>query len=88
MSTAVFCNWMFYAEKRCRAGGIGTGRPFVRSTRSRPSQKVEEFLSLPQPQTVDGTQREAVDFLVTYGDPGILKLSLDNRIYTCILVGM
>ncbi len=41
---------------------------------------VEEFLSLPlvsefvfrSPQTVDGSQREVADFLVSYGAPGIL----------------
>lgn len=43
-------------------------------------RRVEEFLSLPlvsefvfrSPQTVDGSQREVADFLVTYGAPAMV----------------
>jgi hypothetical protein len=43
-------------------------------------QSVSDFLSLPlisefvyfSPQTIDGTQREVADFLISYGEPGLL----------------
>ena len=43
-------------------------------------RSVSEFLSLPlisefvflSPQTVDGNQREVADFLISYGEPGLL----------------
>lgn len=52
-----------------------------RQTRTRwAEESVSAFLSLPlvaefvflSPQTIDGTQREVADFLVSYGEPGLL----------------
>src|ERR1700674_248634 len=51
------------------------------TTRTRwAEQNIAAFLSMPlisefvffSPQTIDGTQREVADFLVSYGDPGLL----------------
>jgi len=57
------------------------------TTRTRwAEQSIAAFLSMPlisefvfsSPQTIDGTQREVADFLVSYGDPGLL-ISLKSQ---------
>src|SRR5579872_593848 len=69
------CSAAISSMLKCRM----TGGPNNSRTRWA-EQSVSDFLSLPlisefvylSPQTSDGTQREVADFLITYGEPGLL----------------